>query len=120
MKLRAVGRELLVRLDYDLIEEMASKTVIAMPGETIAKMKGGCQVMTILSIGQSAFDDYPPDEAEIFHPGRQVLTGRYPGHAVDTDPLAPDRSVNQHRMISCDEVHAVVVTEDEEGVEISV
>ncbi len=118
MRLRAVGRQVLVRLDYDLIDAKVGNSVIAMPAEVVEKLKGGCQVMTILSLGESAFDDEPPGVRESMSAGRQVLTGRYPGHAIALDPMAMDRSVNQYRMISCDEIHAVVAADGEEGVDV--
>jgi len=118
MKLRALNRQLLVRMDWDLIDAIKEKSVIAIPEETLEKLKGGCQIGTILSMGACAFDDAAPEELEGITVGRQVLTGRYPGHGIDLDPLASDAQVSRTRMISCDEVHALVATEEEEGADV--
>jgi len=118
MKIKAVGRYLLVRLDYDLIEQVQKSTKIAIPQETIDKLKGGCQVSTILSVGSCAFDDASPEDMDTIKAGRQVLTGRYPGHAIDLDPLSSDTQSVSTRLISCDEVHALVAKDDEEGADV--
>ena len=120
MRLKAIGRFLLVRTDYDMIDAMASKSVITLPRETTDRLKGGFQVSTILSIGQSAFDDEPPEvRAIISRPQRQIITGRYPGHEIDFHPLAQDKDVLKVRMISCDEVHGIVAMDDEEGYDVN-
>lgn len=118
MRLRAVNRQLLVRMDWDLIDAIKEKTIIAIPREKIDTLKGGCQIATILSIGPCAFDDCTPEERESFKVGRQVLTSRYPGHGIDLDPLASDAQVARTRMISCDEVHAIIAEEGEEGADV--
>ena len=120
MKLRSIGRFLIVRTDYDLIDELSKKTVIALPRETMDKLKGGFQIHTVLSMGESAFDDEPPSVIEIMkREGRQVVTGRYPGHEIDFNPLAQDKEVVRHRIISSDEVHAVVAFDDEVGIHVN-
>ena len=118
MKVRAVGRQILVKLDFDLIDQVEKNSTIAFPKETIDKLKGGCQVSTILSVGSCAFDDASPYDLKTIIAGRQVLTGRYPGYAIDLDPLASDAAVASTRLISCDEIHAIVAIEDEEGADV--
>lgn len=118
MKVRAIGRQILIRSNFDLIDAVENQTKIAIPREVIDKLKGGCQISEILSVGESAFDDEPPEVRETIVVGRQVLTGRYPGHSIDFDPLATDAQVASVRMISCDEVHAVIALDDEEGADV--
>ncbi len=126
MRLIAIGRQLLIRMDFDLIESMQKKQMIALPPETIEALKGGCQIATVLSVGASAFDDEPPrvQQKSELNPegmdwiGRTVLTGRYPGHGIDIDPMAKDVVVGSTRLISSDEVHAIVALEDEEGADV--
>ena len=109
MQIKAFGRYLHIRVDFDMIEALVNSSQIAFPKEYLDKLKGGCQVATILSAGGSAFDDATPEEQELMRmPGRQVLTGRYPGHELDLDPRASDKEVNRERLISCDEVHAFI------------
>ena len=108
-----------MRTDFDLIDSLAKKTVIHLTNETTDKLKGGFQVHTILSMGESAFDDEPPEVREkMQREGRKVITSRYPGHELDFDPLAQDKDVIRHRIISSDEVHACISFEDEDGCEI--
>ena len=114
MKIQAVGRYLHIRVDFDLIEAMKESTVLEIPDSYLDKLKGGCQVATILSMGGSAFDDATPAEQEMIKPGVQIITGRYPGHEVDLDPRASDKEVNREKLISCDEVHAIVPEDDED------
>jgi len=118
MRVRAVGRYLLVRTSFDLIDAIEQKSTIAFPQETIDKLKGGMQVHTILSAGPSAFDDAAAVEQSFNWIGRRVMTSRYPGHAVDLDPLATDAEVASVRMISCDEVHAIIAEGEEDGADV--
>ena len=115
MKIKAVGRYIHIRVDFDMIEALQNDLTIALPPEYIEKLKGGCQIATILSMGASAFDDFAPSELEMIKPGMQIITGRYPGHEVDLDPKAGDKEVNREKLISCDEVHAIVPEEDSDG-----
>ena len=115
MRLRAIGRQLLVRMDFDAIEEAQAGTKIRLPRDFVEKSKGGSQVHIVLDVGQSAFDDEPPEVREMIIAGTKVITGRYPGHTLDLKPLERDAKVAELRMISCDEVHAVV---DEGGVDV--
>ncbi len=118
MRVAATGRYLLIRTDFDLIDTMTNQKKIIIPDETIARMQGGFQVHTILSIGESAFDDEPPEVRQIMQVGRQVITGRYPGHEMDMDPFAKDSAVVSLRMINSSEVHGVIAKEDEEGADV--
>lgn len=119
MRLKAVGRHLLIRTDYDLIDDMVSKSVIAFTKETLDRLRGGFQIATIMSIGESAFDDEPPKVRTMMErEDRQVVTSRYPGCEIDFDPLATDKDVVKYRMILSDEVRGCVAFEDEDGVDV--
>ena len=120
MKMRASGRFLLVRLDFDLIDAMVKKSIIEFPQEVIEKLKGGCQISTVLSVGPGAFDDAPIcEQQENFDwVGRQVVTARYPGHSVDFNPLLKDTEIASTILISCDEVHAIIAQEGEDGADV--
>ena len=122
MKIRAIGRYLLVELNFDLIDavtkEAEKNRKIVLPDEAVDRMKGGCQVSTILSVGSCAFDDASPKDMDEITVGRQILTSRYPGHAIDYDPYASQEQSTRMRLITCDEVHAVLCTEDEEGTDV--
>ena len=103
-----------------MIDAMAQQSVIALPRETTDRLKGGFQVSTVLNIGQSAFDDEPPEVRSLLSRlNRQIITGRYPGHEIDFHPLAQDKDVLKVRMISCDEVHGIVAMDDEEGYDVN-
>lgn len=115
MKVRAIGRNLLVRVDYDMIDEMMKGQTIALPKEYMDKLRGGCQISTVLSIGESAFDDEPQSVRDIIKVGSRVITARYPGHEIDTDPMKRDADVVKYRLIDSGEIHAI---EDEEGADV--
>ena len=117
-KLISIGRNLIVKLRFDAIEEFEKKHKIAMPPEYIEKLKGGCQVLEVLAVGQSAFDDEPHQVREMIQPGRLVVTGRYPGVALDLKPDTSDEDVAKLRSISCSEVRAVIAVEGEEGADV--
>jgi hypothetical protein len=102
-------------MSFDAIEEAQNSTLIQLPPDFIGKSKGGSQIHTVLDIGQSAFDDEPPEVRKMITRGTKVITGRYPGHTIDLEPLSSDAEVAELRMISCDEVHAIV---DEGGVDV--
>lgn len=119
MKLRATGRYILVKTDFDLLDELSKKSVIVLTNDTLNRLKGGFQVHTILNIGDAAFDDEPPDtQALMRREGRQVITSRYPGHELDFDPLAKDKDVISYRIISSSEVHGCIAFDDEEGYDV--
>ena len=122
MRIRAIGRQLLVRLDFDLLDavrqEQEADRKIIIPDEVIEKLHGGCQISTVLSVGESAFDDEPPSVQEMNWVGRQIITARYPGHGIDLDPYSSDARSQRTRMISCGEVHAVIAEDDEEGADV--
>lgn len=120
MKILAVGRHLLIRTDYDLIDDMMKKSVIAFTQETLDRLKGGFQVSTILSVGEAAFDDEPPNTQELMRRSkRQIITSRYPGCEIDFDPLASDGDVLKYRMILSDEVRGAIAFKDEDGIEVT-
>jgi len=108
MRLRAMGRHLIVRMDTESIDKAAAQSMIQLPREVIEKEKGGCQVATVLSIGDAVFEDESPTERDLVTVGTKVLTTRYPGHVVGTNILATDAQVNEFRVIASSEIHAIV------------
>ncbi|KKK65530.1 hypothetical protein LCGC14_2973210 [marine sediment metagenome] len=117
-KLISIGRNLIVKLRFDAIEEFEKKHKIAMPPEYITKLQGGCQILEVLHVGRSAFDDEPKETQALIKVGRLVVTGRYPGVALDLKPDTSDEDVAKLRSISCSEVRAVIAVEGEEGADV--
>ncbi len=117
-KLISIGRNLIVILRYDAINEFEKSSLLALPPEFIEKLKGGCQISEVLHVGQSAFDDEPPEVAELVKPGRMVVTARYPGVSLDLKPEVGDAEVGKLRSISCDEVRVIIAQEGEEGADV--
>ncbi len=117
-KLISIGRNLIIRLDYDAITEFRKNSLLELPDEFINKLKGGCQISTILSVGPSAFDDEPPETQALMKPGRQIVTARYPGVSLDLKPEASDEEAGILRSISCDEVRVLIALEGEEGADV--
>ena len=118
MKVRAVGQQVLVQVDFDMIDEMQKKTVLELPKDFMQRMKGGCQVATVLHVGESAFDDEPPEVRATIVAGRKVITGRYPGHEVDLHPEDRDDDAIRLRMISDKEVRGIIALEGEDGADV--
>jgi hypothetical protein len=117
-KLISIGRNLIVKLRFDAIDEFQKQSLLALPDEFLNKLKGGCQVMEVLHVGQSAFDDEPPEVRELVVPGRLVVTGRYPGVSLDLKPEASDDDAGKLRSISCNEVRVVIAEEGEDGADV--
>lgn len=115
MKIKAYGRYLLVKMNYEAIDDNAKKSIIALPQEVLDKEKGGCYRATIMDMGSSAFDEESPEDQDWIRVGTDVITSRYPGHLVTGDIRATDTKANEYRLIICDEVHGVV---DEGGVDV--
>ena len=118
MKIKAIGRQLLVKLDTDHIMDAVKSKLIELPKETLEKSKGGSQIFTVLDVGRTAFADENPEVYETIVPGRQVITSRYPGHSIDLDLYSSDHELHTLRMISSDEVHALVALTEEEGADV--
>ena len=117
-KLISIGRNLIIRLDFDAIDEFEKNSLLALPSEFTDKLRGGCQVSTVLHVGQSAFDDEPPEVAALIKVGRQIVTSRYPGVSLDLKPEQSDEKAGVLRSISCSEVRAVIAQEGEEGADV--
>lgn len=113
MRLKAIGRHLLVRMDTESISNKTSGGIY-LPEEHINKEKGGCQVATVLDVGECAFDDQPEVHGTI-QAGNKVVTSRYPGSALDLDQNWSDEKANQYRVILDNEVRCMV---DDGGVDI--
>ena len=107
MKLKAIGRHLLIRLETDAIQEMSAGG-IQLPPEVLEKMKGGCQIAEVLDVADCAFDDQPD---VILLPGDRIVTQKYPGSTLDLDPDWNDAKANMYRVILDTEVRAVVSSE---------
>ena len=118
MKIKAIGRQIIVELSSDHINDAIKSTIIQLPEEVLAQSRGGSQFWTILDVGASAFDDEPPEVQNIDWVGRQVVTGRYPGHTIDYKPLDTDAELSQIRAISSDEVHGLIALEGEGGADV--
>lgn len=106
MKLKAVGRHLLIRMEDDVSE--VTKGGIALPPEYLEKLRGGCQVAEVLDIAECAFDDQPGVNLKV---GDRVVTQKYPGSGLDLDPNWNDGKANMYRVILDTEVRAVVSEE---------
>ncbi len=114
MKLRAIGRQLLIRMETETVEERTPGGLVK-PQEVIEKEKGRIQVSEVLSIGEGAFDDQPWMTG-ILKPGDRIVTAKFPGQAIDHDPYSTDLNANQYRFILDTEVRGRVT--EEEGVEL--
>ena len=117
-KLISIGRNLIVELRFDAIEEFQKAHTVAIPPEYIEKLKNGCQISEVLHVGQSAFDDEPPEVRRMIQPGRMVVTGRYPGVSLDLKPDLNDSDAGKLRSISCSEVRVLIAIDDEEGADV--
>ena len=118
MKLRAMGRDILIETDQELVDEFEKKSIIALPDEFTEKLKGGTQISTILSMGDSVYDDESPYERGLLKPGRKTVTARYPGNSVDIHPERGDKDIGRLRTISCSEIRSIEATEEEGGVDV--
>ncbi len=112
MRLKAIGRHLLVRMDVESIEEKSSGGIVLAKSH-VDKERGGVQIATVLDVGENAFDDQPGIKV---HRDDRVITQRYPGSALDLNPRWSDEQANMYRVILDTEVRCVV---SNDGVEIS-
>ena len=117
-KLISIGRNLIIRLDFDAINEFEKNSLLALPSEFTDKLKGGCQVSTVLSVGPTAFAEEAKADSERDWIGRQVVTGRYPGVSLDLKPEQSDEKAGTLRSITCDEVRVLIAIEGEEGADV--
>jgi len=113
MKIVAIGRQLLIRMETEKVEKFTPGG-IAKPEETIKKEQGRVQVSEVLNIGTGCFDDQPWMEG-VLNPGDRIVTAKYPGQAIDHDPYSTDLNANQFRFILDTEVRGLV---SDEGVEL--
>ena len=112
MKIRAIGRHLLVRMDVEHIEETTASGII-LAKETVDKERGGVQFATVLDVGENAFDDQPNIK---IGRGQKIITQRYPGSPLDLKQDWDDEKANRYRVILDTEVRCLV---SEDGVEIN-
>jgi len=127
MKLRAIGRRILVKRDTEILDKAFNDSVIIIPDEVKDKEEGGCQLWTVCDVGADAFSDEPIEYQQLHYDevneitrgmvwkGRQIFTSRYPGIAVEMDVLSSEKTLSEYRMISCDEVGLLVARDGEEG-----
>jgi len=113
MKIVAIGRQLLIRMETETVEKFTPGG-IAKPEEVIEKEKGRVQVSEVLNIGTGCFDDQPWMEG-VLKAGDRIVTAKYPGQAIDYDPYSTDLNANQFRFILDTEVRGLV---SNEGVEL--
>lgn len=111
MRLKAIGRHLLIRMATETIEEK-TKSGIILAQSMVDKEKGGVQLATVLDVGPFAFDDQPGVGVKR---GDTIVTQRYPGSSLDLDPTWGDEKVNRYRVILDTEVRCLV---DNDGAEI--
>jgi co-chaperonin GroES (HSP10) len=111
MKLKAVGRYLLIEMRQDSVEETTAVGIV-LPKEFTEREKGGVQLATVLDVGSSAFDDQPQSVRDQVIVGCNIVTSRYPGHSINLDSKSTDEDANRFRVIADDEVHLI---ESEEG-----
>ncbi len=114
MKIKPVGRQLLIRMETETVKEMTPGGLVK-PQEVIEKEKGRIQVSEVLSIGEGCFDDQPWMEG-VLSPGDRIVTAKFPGQAIDHDPYSTDLNANQYRFILDNEVRGM--ESEEEGVEL--
>lgn len=107
MKVRAVGRHLIVKAQLERIEKVTAGG-IAIPTKAVESEEGGVQFFTVLDIGQYAFDDQP-DMAELVKVGTTIATVRYPGSSLYTKSDWLDKNdIPPYRIILDTEVRAVI------------
>ena len=109
MKLKAIGRHLLIRCER--VEEKSAGGIF-LAKATQDKLNGGSQVATVLDVGEFAFDDQPGVKVVR---GDRIVTARYPGTQLDVDQNVNDAATLQYRVILDNEVRAL---ESEDGVAI--
>jgi co-chaperonin GroES (HSP10) len=114
MRLKAVGRHLIVRAELERVEKQ-TKSGLVIPREAVENEEGGVQFFTVLDVGQYAFDDQP-DMAALVKPGITIATVRYPGSTLYTKTEWDDKTdVSPYRIILDTEVRAVI---DDSGAQI--
>ena len=118
MRIKAIGGQLLVKLRDDHIQDAVNNSLIVLPPEVLERTQKGCQFYEVLSIGDTAFELDSPEDVGRDWVGRVVVTGRYPGHSVDTKPFGSDAEAAHIRSISYEEVHALIAEDDEEGADV--
>ena len=111
MRIRAVGRHLVVRMQKERVEKKTASGII-ITNKEVESEEGGVQFSTVLDVGHYAFDDQP-DMADIVKPGTTIATTRYPGSALylKTEWLDKD-DIPDYRIILDTEVRAVVDTDE--------
>lgn len=111
MKLKALGRHLLVEMQVENVESTTAGGIV-LPKEHVDKERAGVQIARVLSVGETAFDDEP---SVCIMQGDLVVTERYPGTKLDLDPAWDDEKTHRFRVIGDKEVRAIVA---EDGVEL--
>ena len=111
MRLKAIGRHLLVRMEQEAIEDTSSGGII-LARETVEKERGGIQIARVLDVGEFAFDDQPGISVR---PGDRIITQRYPGSTLDLKQEWNDAQASKYRVILDTEVRCLG---SEDGVEI--
>jgi len=113
MKVAALGRHLLLRMDVDL--DNKSKGGILIPTNSVKQEQRGVMTGVVLNVGATAFDDQPGVAVK---PGTRVVVERYAGTVFYANPDWSDkRAESPYRLILDTEVRAV---ESDEGAEVDV
>ena len=111
MRVKAIGRHLVVKMELDRVEKKTDSGIV-IPTKAVESEEGGIQYSTVLDVGHYAFDDQPAMR-DFVHPGTTVITTRYPGSALYTHTEWSDsKTVTPYRIITDTEVRAIV---DESG-----
>ncbi len=117
MKVRAVGRHLLIRTEKERVE---SKTAggIVLPHSSTEREEEAVQIAEVVDVGDIAFDDQP-ETRNVVRRGVKIITQRYPGTPFygkaewdSKDKYSP------YRLIMDTEVRGVI--DDVQGAEIHV
>lgn len=107
MRVRAIGRHLVVKMQMERVEEKTAAGIV-IPKQARESEEGGIQFSTVLDVGTYAFDDQP-DMREYVQPGVTVITTRYPGSMLYTKTDWDDKSdLSPYRIITDTEVRAIV------------
>lgn len=77
MKVRAIGRHLLVRVEKERVEDKTTGGIV-LPRASTEREEEGVQIAEVLDVGSVAFDDQPQTRGVVMR-GSRVITQRYPG-----------------------------------------
>lgn len=116
MKVRAVGRHLIVRVEKERVEHKTAGGIV-LPSAATEREEEAVQIAEVMDVGDIAFDDQP-ETREIVKRGSRIVTQRYPGTPFygNAEWQAKEK-FSPYRLIMDTEVRAVI---DDEGVDLDV